>query len=117
VEVKTDFSGRAEFSYPLGEELGIAGENDITKGHSNAAAIEMTADEFDGPFEHDTSSIVIDDHLRHAESLIYGHYRALGFEQDSLVVTVVSRSPLPEAARLRARHRPRTVPDSRHWRR
>jgi len=96
VEVKTDFSGRAEFSYPLDEELGIAGESDIEKGRGNAVAIEMMADDFDGPFEHDTSPIVIDDHLRQAESLIYGHYRALRFEQDSLVVTVVSRSPLPE---------------------
>jgi len=96
VEVKTDFSGRAALSYPLDEELGIAGESDIKKGRGNAVANEMMADEFDGPFEHDTSPIVIDDHLRHAESLIYGHYRALRFEQGSLVVTVVSRRPLPE---------------------
>lgn len=96
VEVKTDFSGQAEFSFPLDEELGIAGESDIEKGRGNAVAIEMMADEFDGPFDHDTSPIVVDDHLRHVESLICGHYRALRFEQDSLVVTVVSRSPLPE---------------------
>jgi hypothetical protein len=96
VEVKTDFSRRAVWSYPLDEELGIAGESDIKKGRGNTAAIEMMADDFDGPFEHDTSLIVIDDHLRQVETLTYGHYRALRFDQDSLVVTIVSRSPLPE---------------------
>jgi len=96
VEVKTDFSSRAVWSYPLDEELGIAGESDIKKGRSNTAAIEMMADEFDGPFEHDTSLILIDDHPRQVKTLIYGQYRALRFDQDSLVITVVSRRPLPE---------------------
>ena len=100
VEVKTDFSGRDAFSHPLDDELGIAAEEDIKHGRGNAAAIDMMADEFDGPFEHDTSPILIDDHLRQAENLIYGNYRALRFEQDSLTVTVVSRNQLPERPAL-----------------
>ena len=95
IEVTTDFTRRRIWSFPLDDELGLAAERDAAIGPADAVLAMLEDDDIDSPFDHSTTPIVVDGQQRNVKTLTCGRYHAMRFERESLLVTVISRIPMP----------------------
>jgi hypothetical protein len=99
VEVATDFSRGHEDSESLQYALWLSARRDLSPGPGDTAPPD-DPDDFDGPFEHGDTSILVDGAPRRVPTLSFGQYQALRFGSGRVLVTVVTRHEAPELLSL-----------------
>jgi hypothetical protein len=107
VEVTTHWDGRGWLTplppvYPEGAwELGQAERRDAALASGNLKAMHSSQQHpADGPFTRGTTQIVAGGDASQVATVSYREYTALSFTAQGLMVTVVSRHPLPPSPRF-----------------
>jgi hypothetical protein len=100
IEITTDFTPGHEDSTSLEYVLGEADNTDAALARGDPGAGRPLLEEPAGPFSHATAEIIVEGEPRTVATLTYRRHHAFRFQQDHVLVTVVSRNQLPDRPAL-----------------